>query len=149
MTLHVGQAMLSSHWQVLICRKYGLPAIFLPHLQALTTKACFRARGTLVALVADGETPYSLDQPLCRGRIDQGDADLVAVLLAELLKRPVGNKGIGELQFASRQSDPELSLYRLPNRSATFSHENRVILAQRDRDSRQMDGSQVSLFFSQ
>ena len=46
--------------QTLTCRKYGFPAIFLPHLHVRTTNACFLARETLPPFTADSDTPYSL-----------------------------------------------------------------------------------------
>ena len=47
-------------WQILECRKYTLPAIFLPQAQVLTTNACFCARETLRLRSAAFVTPYSL-----------------------------------------------------------------------------------------
>src|SRR5271169_4178559 len=47
-------------WQILTCRKYALPAIFLPQAHVLTTIACFCARETLRLLSEGFATPYSL-----------------------------------------------------------------------------------------
>src|SRR5215469_7279038 len=44
-------------------------------------------------------------QPFRDGRIEQPHMDLVAVLLAELLKCPVGDKGIQDPQSSSRNPD--------------------------------------------
>src|SRR5215469_14315076 len=44
-------------------------------------------------------------QPFRDGRIEQPHIDLVAVLLAELLKRPVGDKGVQDPQSSSRNPD--------------------------------------------
>src|SRR5271157_3326489 len=41
-------------------------------------------------------------QPFRGGRINQRHVDLVAVLLAELLKRPVGDKRVDDSQLARR-----------------------------------------------
>ena len=54
-------------WQILECRKYGFPAIFLPHLHVLITNACFLARDTLPPFAAASETPYSLTNHFAMG----------------------------------------------------------------------------------
>ncbi len=44
-------------WQILTCRKYALPEIFLPQAHVLTTNACFCARETLRLFSAEGLPP--------------------------------------------------------------------------------------------
>jgi hypothetical protein len=53
------------------------------------------------AVRCDLRHPVLTYQPFRGGRIDKRHIDLVAVLLAEVLKRPVGNKQINQLQLTS------------------------------------------------
>src|SRR5271157_2670778 len=68
---------------------------YLPSALACSAYQCVFSRGRDRPVVLCGlchaVLPY---QPLCCGRINKSHIDLVCVLLAELLKRPIGDKRV-------------------------------------------------------
>jgi hypothetical protein len=72
---------------------------YLPSALARSNYQCVLSGARDARSVAGGHSVLA-DQPFRGGRINQRHIDLVAVLLAELLKRPVGNKQISQLQLS-------------------------------------------------
>ena len=74
---------------------------YLPSALACSDYQCVLSRGrdrpTVLCGLGHAVLPY---QPFCCGRINQRHIDLVSVLLAELLKRPVGDKGVHDSKLA-------------------------------------------------
>ena len=76
-------------------------ARYLPSALACSAYQCVLSRGrdrpTVLCGLGHAVLPY---QPFCCGWINKRHIDLVSVLLAELLKRPVGDKGVHDSKLA-------------------------------------------------
>src|SRR5271157_436984 len=136
-------------WQILTCRKYALPAIFLPQAHVRTSNACFCARDTLGFFSARFATPYSLTSHFTvAGSISD-------VLISSPCFLQNSSKDLSVTNESTSFSWPaEIRLCTwgkaTPRRSATRSHENASsALFRAAATLSRTEGSQVAPFFSQ